>query len=321
MELIKLKIDPEFKALIPKLRKNEYLQLESNIMMDGCREAIITWNGIIVDGHNRYEICRRHNIPFHIQEMEFDCREAVLSWICANQLGRRNISEETRKYLIGIQYHTEKITASKRNERGINQFTAEDKPHGSDIEGPLTQDEIRHRTAQRIAEENHLSHCTVQKYAQYSKALDDISAHEPKLTAKILSGHYKISHKNVVELSKLSPEELRRINRRIDTNAASTPFIQYKKTRTVINNGKREQEAPPEPQGPSVKDMPEFDPDAEISSLTLTVPSWASSIERTRDRANLNIISPGARSKLRSVLRNLQITIDEMLEAIKESNQ
>lgn len=314
MELMKLKIDPEFKALIPKLRKNEYLQLESNIMMDGCREAIITWNGIIVDGHNRYEICHRHNIPFHIKEMEFDCREAVISWICANQLGRRNISEETRKYLIGIQYHTEKIAASKRNARGVNQFTTDDGVRSDE----LTQDEIRHRTAQRIAEENHVSHCTVQKYAQYSKALDDITAHEPKLAAKILSGHYKISHKNVVELSKLSPEELRRINRRIDNNSASTPFIQYKKTRTVINNGKREPEQPDEPQGPSVKDMPEFDPDAEISSLTLTIPSWTSSIERTRDRANLGIVSDGARSKLRSVLRNLQVTVDEMLEAIKE---
>lgn len=317
MELIKLTIDPEFKALIPKLRKNEYLQLESNIMMDGCREAIITWNGIIVDGHNRYEICHRHNIPFHIQEMDFDCREAVISWICANQLGRRNISEETRKYLIGIQYHTEKIAASKRNARGVNQFTAEENFRNED----LTPDELSHRTAHRLAEEHHLSHCTVQKYAKYSKAMDEITKHEPKLAAKILSGHYKISHKNVMELAKLSPSEIRRINRRIDENSASTPFIQYKKTRTVINNGKRVQEAPPEPQGPSVKDMPAFDPDAEISSLALTVPSWTSSIERTRDRANLDIVSAGARSKLRSVLRNLQITIDEMLDAIKEGNQ
>lgn len=320
MELLKLKIDPEFKALIPKLRKNEYLQLESNIMTDGCREAIITWNGIIVDGHNRYEICHRHNIPFQIKEMEFDCREAVISWICANQLGRRNISEETRKYLIGIQYHTEKIAASKRNERGVNQFTIDDKPDG-DVAEELSQDEIKHRTAQRIAEENHLSHCTVQKYAQYSKALDDITKHEPKLAAKILSGHYKISHKNVVELSKLSPDELRRINRRIDNNSASTPFIQYKKTRTVINNGKREQEQPEEPQGPTVKDMPEFDPDAEISSLTLTIPSWASSIDRTRNRANLSIVSSAARTRLKTALRNLQNTVDEMLDAIKEDRQ
>lgn len=319
MKLLKLKIDPEFKALIPKLRKNEYLQLESNIMMDGCREAIITWNGIIVDGHNRYEICHRHNIPFHIKEMEFDCREAVISWICANQLGRRNISEETRKYLIGLQYHTEKIATSKRNERGVNQFTITDKPSG--VVAELSQEDLSHRTAQRLADEHHLSHCTVQKYAQYSRALDEISQHEPKLAAKILSGHYKISHRNVVELSKLTPEEMRRINRRIDTDSTSTPFIQYKRTRTVINNGKRELEQSPESQGPTIKDMPEFDPDAEITSLTLTIPSWTSSIERTQSKANLSIVSSGARRKLKTALRNLQDMVEEMLEAIKEDQQ
>ena len=48
-----LEIDPEFKTLIRPLRKDEYLQLEVNLAVDGCREPIITWNNIIIDGHNR----------------------------------------------------------------------------------------------------------------------------------------------------------------------------------------------------------------------------------------------------------------------------
>jgi len=315
MEMIKLKIDPEFKGLIKALQTKEYLQLESNILMDGCREAIITWNGIIVDGHNRYEICTRHGIPFRIQEMDFDCREAVIAWICANQLGRRNISEETRKYLIGVQYNTEKIVASKRNSRGINQYSSNDYIDYTlppeDIERQIT-----HRTAERIAEENHISHATVQKYAIYSKALDEIGQHEPKLVRKILSGAYKISHKNIVELSKRTPEEIRRVNRRIDRNPE--PFIQYKRTRNAMHTGRREVIPSEEPQGPSVKDMPEFDPDAEISSLTLTIPSWSSSIERTRNTANLSIVSSKARNNLIAALYNLQDKVDEMLTAIKE---
>lgn len=316
MELIKLKIDPEFKALIPKLKKAELLQLESNLMTDGCREPIITWNGIIVDGHNRYELCHRHGIPFRIQEMEFDCREAVIAWICSNQLGRRNISEETRKYLIGVQYNTEKIAASKRNARGVNQYTAEDK-FGSIDEPDVAG--IRHKTAERIAEENHISHATVQKYSNYSRALDEIAKHEPKLVAKIMSGNYKISHKNVIELAKLTPEEINRVNRRIDSNSA--PFVQYKRTRSVISSGHSENSASAEQQRPSVKDMPAFDPDAEISSLTLTIPSWSSSIERTRNRADLSIISPVAKNRLIGALQTLQDTVDEMLKAVKEEGK
>lgn len=316
MELIKLQIDPEFKALIPKLRKSELLQLESNLMTDGCREPIITWNGIIVDGHKRYELCHRHGIPFRIQEMEFDCREAVIAWICSNQLGRRNISEETRKYLIGIQYSTEKIAAGKRNSRGVNQYTVEDRV--SHIDEPDAAD-IRHKTAARIADEHHISYATVQKYSNYSKALDEIAKHEPKLAAKILSGNYKISHKNVVELAKLTPDEIRRVNRRIDSNSA--PFVQYKRTRSAITPVRAETTVNNESQGPTVKDMPAFDPDAEISSLILTIPSWSSSIERTRNRANLSIISTAARDRLIRALQSLQSTINEMLTAVKEENR
>ena len=59
-----LEIDPDFKTLIRPLRKDEYLQLEVNLAVDGCREPIITWNNIIIDGHNRYEICNRLHIPY-----------------------------------------------------------------------------------------------------------------------------------------------------------------------------------------------------------------------------------------------------------------
>lgn len=89
----RLKTDEEFKHLIRPLRQREYTQLEQNILSDGCRDPIVVWNDIIVDGHNRYEICMRCDIPFEVKEMEFECREAAIAWICANQLGRRNITE------------------------------------------------------------------------------------------------------------------------------------------------------------------------------------------------------------------------------------
>lgn len=58
-----LRVDPQFRELIRPLYKSDYLQLEKSIISEGCREAIITWNGIIVDGNNRYDICKRNDIP------------------------------------------------------------------------------------------------------------------------------------------------------------------------------------------------------------------------------------------------------------------
>ena len=93
---MEISIDPEFKNLIHPLQKHEFLQLEENICADGCLHPITLWKGYIIDGHNRYEICTKHNIPFQTINMEFTCREEAITWICKNQLGRRNISEETR---------------------------------------------------------------------------------------------------------------------------------------------------------------------------------------------------------------------------------
>ena len=70
------------------------MQLEANILEDGCLNPIITWRGIIIDGHNRYNICKKYNMPYNVLEKEFDSRDDVIAWICKNQLGRRNISEE-----------------------------------------------------------------------------------------------------------------------------------------------------------------------------------------------------------------------------------
>ena len=111
-----LRIDSEFKNLIRPLRREEYRQLELNLVMEGCREDIVVWNDTIVDGHNRYEICNKLQIPYGVKEQTFPNRDAAIAWICSNQLGRRNISEETKKYLIGRQYEAEKKI--QRHENG-----------------------------------------------------------------------------------------------------------------------------------------------------------------------------------------------------------
>ena len=119
----KLNIDTQFRNLIPPLSSDEKQILESNIKKDGCREPLCVWNNTIIDGHNRYDICVKYNIPFYIQTLEFEDRAEAIDWICANQLGRRNISIETRKYLIGKRYEMEKIIDKKYNPHGRNQYS------------------------------------------------------------------------------------------------------------------------------------------------------------------------------------------------------
>lgn len=93
-------IDPEFAALIPPLTDDEFERLEKSIIAEGCRDALVLWSNILIDGHNRYKICKKHNIEFRTIQREFKDRDDVLVWIMQNQLSRRNLSDFQRVELV-----------------------------------------------------------------------------------------------------------------------------------------------------------------------------------------------------------------------------
>lgn len=90
----KLNIDPELRDLLPPLTSDEYKQLEKNIVENGYDRnfPIMEWHGFIVDGHNRYTICEKHNIDFISGTLGYETKEEVMEWMLDIQLGRRNLS-------------------------------------------------------------------------------------------------------------------------------------------------------------------------------------------------------------------------------------
>lgn len=95
-----LTIDPEFKTLIPPLQPQERTLLEASIKADGCRDPIVAWNHdgklIVIDGHNRFEICTANRVSYKTTEMRFDERLAAKIWIVNNQFARRNLTDTQR---------------------------------------------------------------------------------------------------------------------------------------------------------------------------------------------------------------------------------
>ena len=105
-----LKINPKFEQIIPPLTADEFTQLEENILKLGrVTDSIKIWNGFIIDGHHRYKIIQKHpEIPYTTDEMSFDSEYEAIAWMCNAQLGRRNITEAHRQYLLGKRYAAEK---------------------------------------------------------------------------------------------------------------------------------------------------------------------------------------------------------------------
>lgn len=96
MEENELKIDPELKAFMPPLSEGEQAALEANIIANGCRVPLVVWDGTLVDGHHRYEICRKHNIPFTVEEQSFADKGEAKLWMLQEQRSRRNMGTVAR---------------------------------------------------------------------------------------------------------------------------------------------------------------------------------------------------------------------------------
>ena len=197
--LEQLKIDPEFEKVIPPLTKDEYHQLEENILDDGrIIMPIAVWGDIIVDGHNRYRIAREYgDIPFSTTQLDFANRYEVIAWICKNQLGRRNLSDEQKTYLLGKRYSAEKQIEMLRDENGRFTPLGQNDPTGESV-----------RTSERIAKEIGKSEKYVRRADEYARALDLADSVCPGVKKDILLGTINPTTKEVVALLKADENDL-----------------------------------------------------------------------------------------------------------------
>jgi hypothetical protein len=202
MDLI---IDSEFRDLIPPLMVGEYRGLESSIVENGFNPAfpIIVWKGqnIIVDGHNRYDICQKHGLPFEFIEQEFASRYEVVAWILENQIFRRNVNSLTRLYLIGRRYLVEK------NELGENQYTNNSLnrvvQNGLPSESKSTRD--------KIAAQLKVGNGTIARANELTKAIDTIVSNTGINRMSILTGDVKGTQDEIKELAAMDAESQKRI--------------------------------------------------------------------------------------------------------------
>lgn len=154
-----LQIDNEFRALIPPLTAEEYAGLEADIVANGCRMPLDVWGDIIVDGHNRYEICTKHDLPFKANDIAFADRREARIWIRQNQLNRRNISPYQRSVIVLSLEGEFKAEARERQKGGqggilLPQKSWEAKPadrHDRETVGQLArQAGVSHDTISKV---------------------------------------------------------------------------------------------------------------------------------------------------------------------------
>jgi len=188
-------IDAEFAALIPPLSAEERQQLEENIVEHGgARDPLVVWASkgtlTLLDGHNRYEICTRLELPFDVHEMRFKGSDEARHWIVKNQLGRRNLTADSFTYLLGLDYKLEK------------------KGHGQRGPGKCDQNDHTLRTSERLAKEHGVSPATVRRAEKFYEEVEKT----PELKKAVEEGRPVLHVKR--ELKEQAREARREENRK-----------------------------------------------------------------------------------------------------------
>jgi len=169
-------IDPEFASLVPPPQAEEVRLLEEVLVREGCRDALVVWAGhdILLDGHRRLNICRRHGIPFETTELALPDREAAADWIDRNQLARRNLPPADFQLLLGRRYNRAK------------------KKHGGDRRASGQNAHLL-RTANRIGSEHGVNERTVRRAGRLASSIEAVRPEVPDIEKRYRSGDLSAS--------------------------------------------------------------------------------------------------------------------------------
>jgi N6-adenosine-specific RNA methylase IME4 len=174
-----MQILKELEVLIPPLTSEEFKQLERNILKEGIRDPLVTWNGILVDGHNRYRIATEYDIDFETVEMEFSDLNAVKLWMIVNQFGRRNLNIYQRSVLALQLEDFYRLLNKEIKIEKISHY----RQTGEIVQNSAPSE----KTRQEIAKVANVSHDTISKVKKIEATAS------PEIKAKVSTGQISIN--------------------------------------------------------------------------------------------------------------------------------
>ena len=201
---VPFRIDPEFENKIPPISEDEFRQLHENILTAGeVYEPLVVWNGVLVDGHNRWKVIQENpEIKWRTRKMDFVDKWAAFEWMYKNQLGRRNLTDEQRTYMIGKMYEARK------------------KSIGGDRKSSRQNDDLKRgrKTKDIIGEEVGESGSTVERAEHFARGIDALRDVSPKAADKVLNSKTGATKADVRELAKAEPEIIEAFAKAVEEN-------------------------------------------------------------------------------------------------------
>lgn len=257
----------ELRDLIPPLLESEFLALKENLQKHGCKDPLKIWQTtnqninvnenpddvvyVLIDGHNRFQLCNELQIPFNIQIDNFESMTVVRNFIIDFQLSRRNITSQQASYLRGLRYNTEKklvtnnLLQSKEsvtdlpnghfahldNSAVLSSENSDEKVEQSEAILPNGQNvhldnSTKKTTAQELGEYYNVDEKTIRRDADFARGLEKLA---PNIRKEILAGQIKVEKSKIQKIGKAddlneqikSLEEIEEVYQNLNTEVDS----------------------------------------------------------------------------------------------------
>ena len=268
-------------------------KLAYSVICNDFRQTIPTWHNQILDHFDYYQICQENDIAFETKRRRFRTKNDVIIWICRNNLANPIITKAYKNYIIGVLFEAE---------------------YKNIVRSDVAPGEIRKTKidlSEDLGREFNIGLRMPLHYVRYARSMKKLLKKHEKLGMMILSETALVSHPALDALTSLDFNALTKVVETIEDYDV-TCRVQYKPGPSHNNNPNISIRPETKPRQyvtlpvHSVKDLPAPDPDAEISSLSLTIPTWVNSIRRKCNATNFDEASPDAKARLLAELHHLQ---------------
>ena len=306
--------DETFRTLNIPISPASRKEMERKIRKGESVEPIISWKGYIVTGYEQDDLYLKYHRSVHTKEMFFHRKSDAVAWLCQQQLKRTDLIWAAKAWLISRLYEALREVANRQVAR--EEFQYRQLSPSSHTNEYFGQPKENSAILKQLGSDYNYHKETIRRYVRFGRQLDELEVMIPGIRIRILTGELEVLIRYMPALLKMPVEDLKEMVDNKNCKTLIPPSEFFVKTEAKKNDHQKTSIHVE----PGIKQMPEFDPDAELNGLRYTIPAWKKAILRTAIRTDFSRTTDFGKESLKQALCEL-ITEAQCLGRILEGKQ
>lgn len=307
-----LLVDEEFLSLDIPISPEQYAEMGYQIKKDIYREPVVIWQDYIIEGFQRFNLYQKHHKYYPVESHNFSSRYFAVAWSCRNQLKRKDLTANAEAWLLYRLYGAEKKIEQKKKARDQFQYRQLSPSTHSwpDEQFPQKEEPV---VIDRICAEYNISAATLKRYITFGQSIDQIEKLFPGVRNRILTGDLEVARARAPDLLRMPRKDLQEMIENPRCHRLDPPKDEQD-TNKSLRNRKRARNVKLKT---GIKEMPKYDPDAELNGLTYTVSAWKNAVSRAIEKSDFDKASMMGKHRLRTALEALITEITKLNDKLE----